>query len=44
MVIYAANLSTQIYKVWIKGKRNNPVKSVVAIEKGAFESLSITVG
>ena len=44
-------LNTQHYKVCIKVKWNNPEKvvpplhlGVVAIEKGAFDSLSTTVG
>ena len=52
MVLDASLLITQLYKVWIKGKLNNLREGVapsltlgvVAIEKGAFESPSTTVG
>ena len=36
MVLDASLPNTQNYKVWINSKLSNPVKGVVAIEKGAF--------
>ena len=43
MVLDAILLNTQHYEVRIKGKELRPPLGVVAIEKGDFESPSITV-
>ena len=43
MVLDAALLNTQYYKVRMKGKVEQSRESFVAIEKGAFRSPSTTV-